>query len=166
MFLLVNPWKLYVRDWFFQKNAVILDYSIFSFFSTLFVGFLTTARYKQVCFMNSSPLSKVAFLALFTIRVTGVLSWGYQKVVHSLQNGNGKGIRGICFIVTTCLKEKKKGGFQGVGFCHHLTSTLWKYHWASLDLATAYGSTNLTNFWLSHWQQLWLSCLVSKVLDV
>lgn len=118
----------------FLRNAVILDYSIFPFFSTLFVGFITTARYKKVCFMNSFPVSKVTFLSLFRTRVTRVLSWGYQKVVHSLQNFNGRGIRGISFIVT-CLKEKEKDGFQGVGCYQHLTITLWKYHWASLDLA-------------------------------
>lgn len=40
--------------------------------------------------MNASPVSKEAFLSLFRTRVTGVLTWGYQKVVHSFQNFNGK----------------------------------------------------------------------------
>lgn len=48
----------------FFKNTFILDYSIFSYFSTLFVGFITTPRYKQVRLMTSSPVSKVAFFFL------------------------------------------------------------------------------------------------------
>lgn len=53
------------------------------------------------------------FFSLVRTRVTGTLSWGYQEVILSLQF-NETGVRGICFVVTTCLKEKEKSAYQGV----------------------------------------------------